>query len=82
MQRNGFKKRALTLLSEDGGWMSVPELASGATVRYPARGLYSYFRRLAQFGLVKRGRNAQGLIAYSITAQGRRRLAWLERKDQ
>lgn len=79
MQRNGLKRRALNLLREDGGWMSVPEIASAATVRYSSRGLYSYFRRLAQFGLVKRGRNAEGLIAYSITARGRRRLAWLER---
>jgi hypothetical protein len=76
---NSLKKRVLKVLADQGSWISVPAIARRVDLPYPERGLYSYFRRLASFGLVMAGRDQSGQLVYRITARGGERYAWLLR---
>jgi hypothetical protein len=70
-------RKAQTLAIFDSrGLLSPPEWAFLARF-YPIRASYSYLVRLHRFGLLRRSRDARGRVAYSLSARGRRRLAWL-----
>lgn len=43
----------------------------------PKRAVYWRLSRLLRWGLIRRVRDAQGLLVFRITQRGRRRLAWL-----
>jgi hypothetical protein len=71
-------RKAQTLaIFERGGRLSPSAWAVLASF-YPIRASYSYLVRLHRFGLLHRGRDARGRVSYSLSARGRRRLAWLQ----
>jgi hypothetical protein len=72
---NARKAQTLAIF-EHRGRLKPPEWAVLARF-YPIRASYSYLVRLHRFGLLRRGLDAQGHVAYSLSARGRRRLAWL-----
>jgi hypothetical protein len=72
---NLLKKRALEAFAERG-WMN-PVLWAVLVGFYPARASYSYLLRLHRFGLLRRRRDAGGLILYSLSERGILRLTWL-----
>lgn len=72
---NARKAQSLAIF-ERRGRLSSSEWAVLARF-YPIRASYSYLGRLHRFGLLLRGRDARGRIAYRLSARGRRRLAWL-----
>ena len=77
---NSLKKRVLKVLAEHKGWLGVSAIARLVDLRYDERGLYSYLRRLAAFGLLKPERDPQGRLLYRITEQGTQRLEFLKEK--
>ena len=48
----------------------------------PKRAVYAHLNRLLRWGLIQRRYDAQGLLAFRISARGRRRLSWLLRKNE
>ena len=74
----GYNKLKLQTLSifERRGALSPTAWAILARF-YPIRASYSYLVRLYRFGLLHRGRDARGHVAYRLSARGRRRLDWL-----
>ena len=45
----------------------------------PKRAIYSHLDRLIRWGLIERRRDSERILIYTISARGRRRLAWLNR---
>jgi len=75
---NGLKRHTLQVFVERGGdWLAPPAWAVLAGF-YPVRAAWTYLLRLHRFGLLRRGRDARGLILYRLSARGARRLAWLQ----
>lgn len=78
---NSLKKRVLKVLEVQESWISVPAIARRVNLPYPERGLYSYLRRLAGFGLVELGRGQGRRVYYRITQLGIDRLEfWAKHK--
>ena len=77
---NSLKKRVLKVLAVQESWMSVPAIARRVNLPYSDRGLYSYLRRLARFGLVELGRGKGRRVYYCITQLGIDRLEFWTRK--
>ena len=75
--RNSLKIRALEAF-ENRGWLNPP-LWAALVGFYSMRASYSYLLRLHRFGLLQRGRTAQGLLFYRISERGTARLMWLRR---
>ncbi len=75
MRYNELKLRSLAIF-EQNGLLNPPVWAARAGF-YPIRASYTYLMRLHGFGLLRRSRDARGRITYSLSARGRRRLAWL-----
>lgn len=72
---NILKTRAL-LIFEKYGSLNPPAWAMLAKFQ-PVRGSYSYLLRLHRFGLLNRTRDQSGLLLYSLSDRGRKRLQWL-----
>ncbi len=72
---NELKHLALAIFA-DRGWLNPPAWAVLAGV-YPVRASYSYLSKLYRWGLLKRRRDARGLILYRLSARGAARLSWL-----
>ena len=71
---NSLKKPVLKVLAAQEKWISVPVIAQKVNLQYSSRGLYSYLRRLARFGLVELGRGKGRRVYYRITQLGVDRL--------
>lgn len=71
---NELKAKALDVFATQGP-MSIPEWAISVRF-YPVRAAYTYLLRLHRWGLLVRSRE-RGRLTYSLSARGRRRLAWL-----
>lgn len=72
---NALKHKTLQIFA-DSGRLSPPEFALRARFQ-PVRASYTYLVRLHRFGLLLRGRDSRGRVIYSLSARGKRRLAWL-----
>jgi hypothetical protein len=77
---NRRKKQTLQIFHECG-WLNPPAFAMLAGMR-PIRGVYSYLRRLHDWGLLERARSPRGLILYRLSPKGVSRLAWLTRSQR
>ena len=78
---NSLKKPVLKVLAAHEKWISVPVIAEKVNLKYSFRGLYSYLRRLARFGLVELGRGRGRRVYYRITQLGVDRLEhWASRE--
>jgi DNA-binding PadR family transcriptional regulator len=78
---NSLKKPVLKVLAAQESWISVSVIAQKVNLQYSFRGLYSYLRRLARFGLVELGRGKGRRVYYRITQLGVDRLEyWASKK--
>lgn len=77
---NSLKKRVLKVLAEQQSWISASTIARKVNLPYSERGLYSYLRRLAGFGLVVVGRAPRRRVYYRITERGMERLEFLTKE--
>lgn len=74
---NARKRQALEIF-QNRGWLN-PRAWAILAGAYPLRASYSYLGRLHRWGLLKRRRDARGLILYRLSRKGEHRLAWLRR---
>lgn len=72
---NSLKLRALSAF-ENRGWMN-PSAWAVLVGFYPIRASYTYLLHLHSQGLLRRGRDARGLLLYRLSGRGVERLAWL-----
>jgi DNA-binding PadR family transcriptional regulator len=79
---NSLKKRVLKILIDQESSISCSTIARQVNLPYAARGLYSYLRRLAKFGLVEVGRGTRRRVYYRITEHGKKRFEFLTKKSQ
>jgi hypothetical protein len=78
MTQRGYNERkrlALQIFAERGQ-LYPTEFAAIAGI-FPVRACHSYLLRLHRFGLLDRRKDRRGLLTYSLSPRGRRRLAWL-----
>src|SRR5579872_7481797 len=72
---NSLKFRALEIFKSYG---SLSPSAWAVLAKFvPVRASYSYLLRLHRFGLLNRTRDQSGLLLYSLSDRGRKRLQWL-----
>ncbi len=74
---NSLKLRALSAF-ENRGWLDPPAWAAVVGFR-PIRASYTYLLRLHRQRLLRRGRDARGLLLYRLSERGAERLVWLRR---
>ncbi len=77
---NSLKLRALGAF-ENRGWIN-PTMWAVLVGFYPARAAYTYLLRLWRFGLLERGRGANGLVFYRLSNRGEKRLRWLRSENE
>jgi hypothetical protein len=75
-----LKYRTLKILNSNGplrplAWAEIAEF-------YPARAAYSYLLRLHRSGLLKRSRDEEGLLLYSLTERGQKKLDWVMQQNK
>jgi len=73
---NVLKHRTLAIFNRCG-WLNPAAWAVLAGF-HPARAAYSYLLHLHRSGLLLRRHNSRGLLLYGLSAQGSRRLLWLQ----
>jgi hypothetical protein len=80
MTFNRLKRRSLEIFNRCG-WLNPAAWALLAGFD-PARAAYSYLLRLHRSGLLLRRHDAHGLLLYGLSAQGSRRLQWLQENSE
>ena len=77
---NGRKRLTLAFLDRAFPYGVRADRIAWETRFSPKRAVYAHLNRLWRFGLLQRRWDAQGMLVYRITRQGRDRLAWLNRR--
>ncbi len=79
--RNSAKRRVLVYLCEQSGYVTANRLMKAGLVSIRSyRNVYSILGRMTRWELLERRTGALGLAEWTITAKGRQRLEWYQRK--
>lgn len=75
-----MKREILNEFAQRNGFISPDELRLRLRLTLDRRSLYSYLLRLARQGLLQRGEQGRGRLAYRLTDRGRARLEYLNQR--